>query len=114
MTNDFQFNNELIQGTVTVLDDGFVVESSSGKTFPSIGVWLEVMQGVTQLCAREAALGWDDDDGLLRWEEEVMWFVETTYSFRGVSVVGQVDGSVRSSRGRVWECVFAWLTSLVG
>ncbi len=115
MTNQFQFKNEFIQGTVTVLDDGSVVESSSGKTFPSIAEWLEVMQEETQRCARAAALGWEDhDNGLLNWQESVVWFVETTYTFRGVSVVSLPDGSVRSSHGALWECVFAWRASLVG
>jgi hypothetical protein len=110
MTNDFQFKNELIQGTVTVLDDRSVVESSSGKTFPSITAWLEVMQEVTQRCARAAALGWEDhDNGLLNWQEDVVWFVETTYSFRGVSVVSLPDASVRSADGFVWRCAIEWL-----
>jgi hypothetical protein len=112
MTNDFQFKNELIHSDVTVMEDGSVVESSSGKTFPSIGVWLEVMQGETQRCAREAALGWDnddDDDRLLRWQDEVVWFVETTYTFRGSSsVVSCSDGSVRSAYGLVWVSVEEW------
>jgi hypothetical protein len=113
ITNQFQFKNELIQGTVTVLDDGSVVESSSGKTFLSITAWLEVMQEETQRCARAAALGWDDDDGLLRWEESVVWFVETTYTFRGVSVVSCSDGSVRSLDGDSCPSMWGLFASLV-
>ena len=94
ITNEFQFKNEWIERTVALLEDGSVVELSSGLTFPSIGVWLEVMQGQTQRCAREAALASEDDDGLLLWQDEVVWFVETTYTFNGISVLGQVDGSI--------------------
>jgi hypothetical protein len=105
MTNDFQFKNEWIDRTVTVLQDRSVVELSSGLTFPSIMEWLAVMQEVTQRCARAAALAWEEDDGLLRWQDEVVWFVATTYSFRGSTVVSLSDGSVRSADGIVWECV---------
>jgi hypothetical protein len=97
MTNEFQFKNEWIHSDVTVMEDGSVVEPSSGKVFPSITAWLEVMQGETQCCAREAALQWENDDGLLRWQDEVVWFVETTYTFRGSTVFSVADGCVRSS-----------------
>lgn len=112
MTNAFQFKNEWIDRTVTVMEDGSIVEPSGGLMFPSIAEWLEVMQEETQRCAREAALGWEDDDGLLRWEDEVVWFVETTYSFRSSTVVGQVDGSVRSADDLTWASVAVWLKKL--
>ncbi len=111
MTSPFRFHNLFIDRTVSVAEDGSVVELSGALMFPSIAQWLEVMQEETQHCARAAALGWEDhDDGLLNWQESVVWFVETTYTFRGVSVVGQVDGSVRSSHAaRVWGGVLAWV-----
>ncbi len=114
MTNEFRFKNEWIDRTVSVGDDGSIVEPSGGLMFPSIAEWLEVMQEETQRCARAAALGWEDhDDGLLNWQEDVVWFVQTTYTFRGVSVVSLPDASVRYPLGRVWECVLPWLASLV-
>jgi hypothetical protein len=114
MTNDFQFKNEWIDRTVTVLQDRSVVELSSGLTFPSIMEWLAVMQEETQRCARAAALAWEEEenDGLLLWQDEVVWFVATTYSFRGSTVVSLPDGSVRSADGQLCPSLCQWLGSV--
>ena len=109
---ELHVTNEWIDYRGEVLEDGSVVQLSSGLKFPSILEWLAVIEDITQRSARAAALQWDDDEhdhSLIQWQDDVVWYVSTTFSFGQASGVCQSDGSLLADDGGSFASVAAWL-----
>ena len=114
---EFRFNNEWIDSTVAVQEDGSVIEcrGSGGEvvkkpqTFPTVEDWLNVMAQETALCCRE----WDNEAA----EYYQSWYTPTTYSC-GKRVAedvfdedGEPTGEV-SEGSRIWVSPAAWAASV--
>lgn len=106
---EFRFNNEWIDSTVAVQEDGSVIEvrGSGGEvvkkpqTFPTVEDWLNVMAQETALCCRE----WDNEAA----EYYQSWYTPTTYSC-GKRVAEDVFDEDGEPTGEVSEGSCIWLS----
>jgi len=106
---EFRFNNEWIDSTVAVQEDGSVIEcrGSGGEvvknpqTFPTVEDWLNVMAQETALCCRE----WDNEAA----EYYQSWYTPTTYSC-GKRVAKDVFDEDGEPTGEVSEGSRIWLS----
>ena len=114
-----RFKNDLIDSTVELQADGYVIErlGSGGEvvtdpqTFASVGTWLEAMQEDTDNCCRSLEVN-VDEEGVIHWEDEVQWFIPTTYSIGDRSAENDPhDGVIEGSR--TWNSALEWFTTVL-
>ena len=122
MTKMLCFKNDWIDSTVELLADNSVVErfGSGGEavknpqTFASVTAWLTTMEEETNNCCRSLEVD-VDEEGNVNWEDEVQWFVPTTYSVGDRSAENDPhDGIIEGSQSRSWPSALEWFTEVLG
>lgn len=109
---EFRFKNEYIDSTVTVQEDGSVIErlGAGGEVvqkpqkFVSVSVWLSAMHRDTDMCSHDPR---DDDE-----EEMIVWFVPTKYSYGRRTARNTPDGDV-VERSRTWLSPEEWAAEII-
>jgi hypothetical protein len=115
-TIEFRFKNEYIDSTVTVQEDGSVVERLGAggelvqkpQKFASVRAWLNAMQRDTDMCSHDPRYDSDDEED----EAMIVWFVPTKYSYGRRTARNTPDGDV-VERSRTWSSPEEWAAEII-
>ena len=119
----FRFKNDFIDSTVTLQEDGTVIELfgvggsvvSSPQKFASVAKWLDRMHMETKQCNSYSS--WNEDDGDMHWEDEVEWYTPATYSCsRDGVMICEVESTPEDTvenGEKAWASVYDWVAEIM-